>query len=247
MSYDVFADFYDNLTQNVDYRAKANYLCKLFERFNHDTGCTLDMACGTGTLTIELKKRGLDIFGADMSSEMLTQAQMKAFDEGLEILFLKQKMQSLTLYGTIDTCICTLDSISHLEGQVNVQKTFDKVSYYMEKGGLFVFDVNTIYKHEKILGNNTFVYDTDKVYCVWQNTYIEQQHRVKIELDFFIPENNFYRRESEIFSEYAYTRENIQNMLEKSGFKVLAVYNDMTFEEPGEDTQRMTFAAMKES
>ncbi len=245
MSYGVFAEFYDNLTQNVDYKAKADYLCSLFERFGHEPGCTLDMACGTGSLTLELKKRGIDIFGADMSAEMLTEAQMKAAENELDILFLRQKMQSLTLYGTIDTCICTLDSISHLEGRDNVRQTFDRVSYYMDEGGLFVFDVNTIYKHEKILGNNTFVYDTDKVYCVWQNTYSEGQHKVKIELDFFIPEGDMYYRESESFREYAYSEEDIREMLTESGFEVLAVYEDMTFESPRSDTQRMTFAARK--
>ena len=245
MSYGVFAQFYDNLTQNVDYKTKADYLCSLFERFNHDPGCMLDLACGTGTLTIELKKRGIDIFGADMSSEMLTEAQMKAFDEELEVLFLKQKMQSLTLYGTIDTCICTLDSISHLSGKKQVQQTFDRVSYYMEQGGLFVFDVNTIYKHERILADNTFVYDTDDVFCVWQNTYSDDLHKVRIELDFFIPEEGHYIRESESFSEYAYSRAEIEEMLINSGFEVLAVYEDMTFDEPKDDTQRMTFTARK--
>ena len=243
MSYGVFARFYDDLTLNVDYKAKADYLCDLFERFHHEPGCTLDMACGTGTLTIELKKRDIDVFGADMSSDMLTQAQMKAADEELDILFLKQKMQSLTLYGTIDTCVCTLDSISHLDGKTNVQKTFDRVSHYMEEGGLFVFDVNTVYKHEKILGDNTFVYDTDEVYCVWQNTYSKEDHKVLIELDFFVPEGEMYFKESESFCEYAYSEAEIGEMLEKSGFEVLAVFEDMTFAEPRSDTQRMTFAA----
>ena len=245
MSYGVFAQFYDNLTQNVDYKTKADYLCSLFEHFNHDPGCTLDLACGTGTLTIELKKRGIDVFGADMSSEMLTEAMAKATCDDLDIMFLRQKMQSLTLFGTIDTCICTLDSISHLSGHKQVQQTFDKVSYYMEPGGLFVFDVNTIFKHEKILSDNTFVYDTDDVFCVWQNTYTSNQHKVKIELDFFIPQNGHYIRESESFSEYAYSREEIENMLQLSGFEVLAVYEDMSFSEPKDDTQRMTFTARK--
>ncbi len=245
MSYGVFAEFYDGLTRNVDYKAKADYLCRLFERFAHEPGCTLDLACGTGSLTVEFKKRGIDVFGADMSSEMLTEAQMKAADEELDILFLKQKMQSLTLYGTIDTCVCTLDSISHLQGAREVQKTFDRVAYYMEQGGLFVFDVNTVYKHKEILGGNTFVYDTDEVFCVWQNTYSGEQHKVKIELDFFIPEEDHYIRERECFSEYAYAEEDIISMLENSGFETLAVYRDMTFEQPCEDTQRITFAARK--
>lgn len=245
MAYGVFAQFYDGLTLNVDYKAKADYLCELFRRFSHDTGDTLDLACGTGTLTLEMKRRGIDIYGADMSEDMLSLAQQKAYEEGLDVMFLRQKMQSLDLYGTINTCICTLDSISHLKGEDQVRQTFGRVACFMEKGGLFVFDVNTVYKHREILGSNTFVYDTDDVFCVWQNTYREHDHRVQIELDFFVPDGRVYSRSSESFCEYAYTQEHITQMLADSGFEVLAVYEDMTFESPKPDTQRMTFAARK--
>lgn len=245
MAYGIFAEFYDALTLNVDYKAKADYLCELFQKFNHSTGYTLDLACGTGTLTLELKKRGIDIYGADSSFEMLAEAKQKAAEQELDVLFLCQKMQSLDLYGTINTCICTLDSINHLSGAAQVQKAFNRVSLFMEKDGLFVFDVNTIFKHKQVLGNNAFVYDTDSVYCVWQNTLRDSDNSVKIDLDFFIPENKMYFRSSESFREYAYSVEDISGMLYSSGFDVIGVYHDMTFAPPREDTQRITFAAKK--
>lgn len=245
MAYGVFAEFYDGLTKNVDYTAKADYLCEIFKKSNHKTGYVLDLACGTGTLTAELKKRGLDIYGVDASFEMLAEANQKASEENLDILFLCQKMQTLDLFGTINTCVCTLDSINHLIGRNQVQKTFDRVSLFMEKDGIFVFDVNTVYKHRNILGNNTFIYDTDKVYCVWQNTYNDSDNSVTIDLDFFIPENKIYYRCSESFKEYAYPIEDIVKMLDTSGFDVTGIYCDMTFEAPHDDTQRITFAAKK--
>lgn len=245
MAYGIFAEFYDNLTENVDYSAKADYLCAIFQKFNHSTGYVLDLACGTGTLTMLLKKRGLDIYGADASFEMLAEAQQKASDEQLDILFICQKMQYLDLYGTINTCICTLDSINHLKGKEQVQKTFDRISMFMEKDGLFVFDVNTVYKHKEILGNNTFVYDTDKVYCVWQNTYKQQDNSVQIDLDFFIPDGKVYIRSSESFKEYAYSTDEIITMLDISGFDVVTFYQDMTFDMPSKSTQRITFVAKK--
>lgn len=245
MAYGVFAEFYDGLTQNVDYSAKADYLCCIFDKFNHRTGFVLDLACGTGTLTIELKKRGLDIYGADSSIEMLAEARRKADDENLEMLFICQKMQSLDLYGTINTCVCTLDSINHLTGSEQVQKAFNRVSAFMEKDGLFVFDVNTLYKHRTVLGNNTFVYDTDSVYCVWQNTFNDKENSTLIDLDFFIPENDVYFRCSESFKEYAYPTDEIEKMLDLSGFDVLGIYHDMIFDAPCDDTQRITFVAKK--
>lgn len=245
MSYNFFADYYDGLTDNVDYKKWAQYYLKLFERYGHQTGITLDLACGTGSLTLELAEMGVDIYGIDASAEMLSIAQEKMLDKELSLLFLRQKMQSIDLYGTINTCICSLDSINHLTNADDVQKTFDRVSLFMEKNGVFVFDVNTLYKHQQVLGNNTFVYDNDDVYCVWQNFLSDDRREVEIVLDFFEKIDNKYYRCSEGFKERAYTSEELTQMLEKAGFKLLDRFAELTFDKPVENTERVFYVAQK--
>lgn len=244
MAYEVFADYYDFLTDNVEYSRRAEYILELLRRYNHDSGLTLDLACGTGSLTLELKKRGVDIFGIDGSPDMLSVALQKASEENEQILYLCQPMQSIDLYGTIDTCICTLDSINHLTKPEDVRKTFSRVSLFMNKGGLFIFDVNTPYKHSQVLADNVFVFDTDTVYCVWQNTPAEE-NVTDITLDFFIPEGKVYNRITEEFSERAYREEELADMLRNAGFSVEAVLGDMTFSAPSETEQRIIFVARK--
>lgn len=244
--YSCFADFYDSLTQNVQYPERADYLLRLFERHDHRPGLTLDLACGTGSLTIELKKRGLDIFGADASEEMLTLAQQKACDADLEILFLHQHMQRLRLFGPVDTCICTLDSINHLNTEQDVVRTFCAVEKHLADDGLFVFDANTVFKHREILGENCFILENDQVFCAWQNRYSEKGNRVLITLDFFVPSGKHYERCSEQFPEYAYTREKTEEMLSRAGLRIEAVYDDMSFDEPTETTQREIYVIRKE-
>ena len=244
MSYGIFAEFYDELTQNVGYDRRAAYLAVLLAKFGHNAGLTLDLACGTGSLTLELAKLGIDIYGADASEEMLSVAQEKAAQANIDTLFLCQKMQELDLYGTIDTCVCSLDSINHLTDINDVQKAFEKVSLFMNKGGMFVFDVNTVYKHKEILADNTFVYDTDDVYCVWQNS-LKENNVVDIDLTFFVPDGESYFRYDESFSERAYTRDELTELLNKAGFEVQAVYGDMGFNEPRETEQRIIFVAKK--
>ena len=148
-SYAYFAGYYDELTRNVDYGKQADYLEALCHRLGHAPGLSLDLACGTGSLTVELCRRGWDIYGVDGSPEMLSAAMQKASEEGLHILFLCQKMQRIDLYGTVDTVVCTLDSINHLTSPQDVQRTFDRVSLFLNPGGYFIFDANTIYKHVK--------------------------------------------------------------------------------------------------
>ena len=246
LSYSYFADFYDGLTNNVNYNSYAKYILSIAQKYNHNMGITLDLACGTGTLTVLLKKMGVDIYGIDGSAEMLSVAQEKAVNNDISgMLFLCQKMQNIDLYGTIDTCICTLDSINHITNIENVQKTFSKVSFFMNPKALFIFDVNTIYKHNEILANNTFVYDTKDVYCVWQNTLAKDKRTVEMSLDFFENIDGVYRRYSENFKERAYTHEEICSMLEKAGFKLLDVFEEMTFNKPTPKSQRNIYVAEK--
>lgn len=244
-AYSVFAQYYDTLTKNVEYLKWADYLLELMKQLGHEPGLTVDLACGTGSLTLELFRRGIDIYGVDASVAMLSEAREKCVEAEADILFLCQKIQDLDLYGTVDTAICTLDSLNHLHSREDVQKAFLKVSLFMNPGGWFLFDMNTPYKHEKILGDNTFVYDMDEVYCVWQNHYSRPNHKVEIQLDFFQREEEAYFRSSESFFELAYPSEMILEMLKESGFENILLYEPFTFDLPGNDSQRIMYAARK--
>lgn len=241
-SYVSFAQFYDGLMEDANYKERCNYILELAKRHNHEMGLTLDLACGTGSLTRELCRKGIDVYGIDASAEMLCEAMQKSAEEGLDILYLKQKMQNLDLYGTINTCICTLDSINHMTRVEDVRKAFDRVGLFMDNDGLFIFDVNTVYKHRKVLADNTFVLENDKVYCVWQNT-LEDNDIVNITLDFFEEEDGAYYRSGENFCERAYSDEILRNLLAEAGFEVEAVYGDMSFKKPADDEQRTIYVA----
>ena len=240
--YRIFSQFYDNLTFNVDYKKRADYIQSVLSLCGHEMGLTLDLACGTGSLTVELKRRGVDIFGIDGSYDMLSIAMDKAYDEELEMLFLCQQMENLDLYGTIDTCICTLDSLNHITDQAKLQRVFDKVALFMNPDGTFLFDVNTVYKHQNILCNNTFVYDTEDVYCVWQNS-LKENNIVNIDLDLFEREGEVFRRHSEHFKERAYEIDDLKEMLTRSGFEIVGVYNDMTTDPLSDNADRAVFVA----
>lgn len=244
-SYTAFARYYDSLTLNVNYPERAEYLCNLFSRYSHNAGITLDLACGTGSLTVELAKRGLDIYGIDGSMSMLSVAQQKAADNDLNILFLCQQMQHIDLYGTVDTVICALDSINHLTSEKDVQSAFQRVSLFLNEDGFFVFDVNTIYKHKFVLANNTFVYDTDDVFCVWQNNYESKNNRVGISLDFFARDDEVYHRSSEHFFERAYSTEQLISMLNQVGLELVHIYGDLSFQEPNDKSERLVFVTKK--
>ncbi len=247
MSYEAFASYYDGLMQNVGYEKRAEYFCSLAERVGHTPGLALDLACGTGSLTLALARRGWDIYGVDASPAMLSVAQEKAAQEGVSLLFLCQPMQKLDLYGTVNTVICTLDSLNHLTEEEELAETFRRVSLFLEPGGWFFFDTNTIYKHREILKDHVFVFDTDEVYCVWQNQYdpAGEKEQVEITLDFFEKQGDKYLRSREQFYERAYPTATLCRLLQEAGLEPVHRFEDLTFDPPAADSQRMVYAARK--
>lgn len=245
--YSVFARYYDELTANIDYRKRAEYFHRIIQQFKTTKeNILLDLACGTGSISEEMARLGYDVIGIDNSEEMLGIAIEKKFDSGLPIQYLCQDMRKLDMFGTIDVTICALDSINHLDNIDDVKKVFSRVSLFAEPNGLFIFDVNTLYKHRKILANNTFTYETDNVYCVWENSLNEKTDEVKMNLEFFeLTANGLYERSSDSFSEKAYSTELIDKLLTETGFEILVRYDDDTFSPPNTATQRLVYAARK--
>lgn len=243
--YSTFARYYDSLTANIDYKKRAGYFHEIIKRYKNTEGTILlDLACGTGSISEEMAKIGYDVIGVDYSDEMLGIALDKKFDSGLNIQYLCQDMRKLDLYGSMDITICALDSINHLNSLADVKKVFKNVALFSEPQGLFIFDINTLYKHRNVLANNTFTYETDNVFCVWENTLVEDTDEVKMNLEFFeLEENGLYSRTSDSFSEKAYSEESIEELLRECGFELLAKFGDDSFSPPACNSQRIVYAA----
>lgn len=183
-AYGCFADVYDTLTSNIDYKELAGYYDRIITSHGGKKGILLDLACGTGSMSMQLSALGYDVIGVDLSTEMLSVAKEKPHKN---IEYLCQDMCELDMYGTIDVTVCVLDSINHLDSKEDILRCFKSVSLFCDPKGLFVFDINTVRKHREVLADNTFVYDMEKVYCVWQN-YLDsdsEDSRVDIALDIF--------------------------------------------------------------
>lgn len=242
--YSEFAYSYDILMQNVDYQKRTDYLYSLFEKFDRAPTLMLDLACGTGEFSNRFANKGVSVIGVDISYDMLSVAREKSAEQQNDILYLCQDAAELDLYGTVDGAICCLDSLNHITDYGDFCSAIARVSLFLEKDRLFIFDLNTEYKHSCVLGNNTFVIDTNDVYCVWQNEY-QGNNTVEINLDFFTREDNVYLRTGESFCERAYTSAEIENALNKAGLKTEAIYEEMTQNEPCDTTQRVVYVTRK--
>ncbi len=243
--YSCFAQYYDCLTDDVDYNKKTAHLLKLFKKYGKTPTLLLDLACGTGGFSNCFAQNGVEVIGVDMSEEMLGLARENSAEMELDVLYLCQKAQELDLYGTVDGAVCCLDSLNHITNYKDFCKAIEKVSLFLEKDCLFIFDLNTEYKHREILGDNVFVIENDDVYCVWANKYKEKTATVEVLLDFFVKSGDSYYRESEQFTEKAYTNEQVKTACEKAGLEILEIFDDYTLKPLNDKSQRAVVVARK--
>lgn len=244
-SYNEFSKYYDILTQNVDYKVRSDYISGFFKTFGIYGGKMLDLACGSGSFSIEFAKMGYNVVGVDLSEDMLTIAQEKAFENGVDISFIKSDMRSYCDAERFDSAVCCLDSINHLTNKNDVQTTFNNACESLKQGGVFVFDVNTVYKHQSVLADKTFVFDEDDFYLVWDNEAIDDRE-IRILIDIFVFNGTNYDRFSEEFCERAYDTDELIKMLKTAGFVDISVYDELTHDKEKENSERLYFVCRKE-
>lgn len=242
--YAALAEFYDRLMGETDYEGRASYLLQVmaYHGLSHPE-MLLDLACGSGNLTVVLAEMGIDMIGVDGSGDMLAKAQMKPQTFENPILYLQQDMRELDLYGTVNGAVCGLDGLNHLLSTADIKKVLQRLRLFIEPGGLFVFDANTVYKHREVLANNAFVFEEADFMCVWQNRLLPRTCEVDMQLDFFVDNGEGYDRYTDEVRERAYSVSTWKRMLQECGFDLLAVYGDMTMDPPSEDEERIVLVA----
>ena len=247
-SYGFLAESYDQLTTDVDYPGLADYLQRHFARAKLPVHTVLDLACGTGSLTRELARRGYETSGADLSEEMLAVAQEKAAGLGggvIPPLFLHQSMDRLDLYGTIDACVCCLDSVNYVTRPERLRRAFQRVHLFLMPGGIFVFDIDTPEKLRAMDGQ-IFLDETEGTFCVWRGEWSQRRRMCTFAMDIFRRDEGHWLRGQELHEEYAYTPEELEEYLRQAGFREIRQYGDRTLRRPKAGAQRIFFAARKD-
>lgn len=247
MAYEFLAGCYDALTEDVDYSRWADYLERHFARARLPVRTVLDLACGTGSLTAELARRGYEMIGVDLSPEMLAQAAEKCRDlPGEAPILLQQPMDRLDLYGTIDACVCCLDSVNYVTRPQVLARAFQRVHLFLMPGGVFVFDINTPDKLRGLDGQ-IFLDEREDLYCAWRAEYSRRRRICTYGMDIFRREaDGRWDRAEEIHEEYAYEPAELVELLRQAGFREIRQYGAFRMRAPKAGAERIFFAARKD-
>ncbi len=243
-AYEALAFSYDRLTRDVDYEATVDFYYEILRQEGLCPRTAVDLACGTGSVTAILAKRGLEVTGVDLSEDMLTVAQQKVWDLEKQPRFICQSLQALYLPRGVDLAVCALDSLDYVTEPADCAQAIKRVYKALNPGGIFIFDVNTPEKLRAMDGQ-VFLDEDDDVYCVWRGEFDEQTNICSYGMDLFQRKGMLWERSFEEHREYAYSREELVGYLKDAGFTHIRVYADRKLEDPREGEQRIYIKGRK--
>lgn len=237
-AYTDFASVYDELMDDTPYEEWCEFLMEVFRRYGADSEQTdhagekamdknlaqerntvLDLGCGTGTLTELLARRGYDMIGVDNAPEMLQIAMEKRERSGLDILYLLQDMRELELYGTVGAAVSVCDSLNYLLDEEDIVQTFERVNTYLYPQGIFVFDFNTVYKYQTVIGDATIAENREDCSFIWENYYHEEQEINEYDLTIFVAEGRTVFGADETADAGDWTADGPKEQTEESRFR----------------------------
>lgn len=249
MTYENFAALYDELMRDVPYDQWVNFVKKQKEALGLSGKKFLDLACGTGELSLRLAREGFDVTGVDLSTEMLTIAQEKAERSGQRLFLVQQDMTEIEGIGEFDMVGIFCDSLNYLQSEAAVKKTFERVYYHLIPGGIFIFDVHSLYKMSELFINQTYAFNGVEISYIWQCFEGEHPYSVEHELTFFKlnPNTAQYQRYDELHFQRTFPIDYYVQWLRNAGFDILSVTADFTNHEPEKESERIFFTAQKKS
>ena len=248
-AYEKFAQVYDLFMDNIDYEGWAEYVTDRLREYEITDGLVLELGCGTGTMTGLLAGKGYDMIGVDNSEEMLAEAMEKRVESGQDILYLLQDMREFELYGTVRAVISVCDSVNYITEPEELQEVFRLVNNYLDPKGVFVFDFNTRYKYEEILGDRTIAENREECSFIWDNYYYEDEKINEYDLSLFIEtdkDSGLYRKYEETHYQRAYTLEEMKKLIKKSGLEFVTAYDAFSKNAPTDTSERIYVVAREQ-
>lgn len=242
--YTDFASVYDILMEHIPYDEWTDYIDSIMKDYGIDKGLVLELGCGTGAMTRRMAARGYDMIGIDMSEEMLSLARQRSEGKEDGILYLCQDMREFELYGTVAAVFCVCDTINYMLSSEDLSKVFRLVANYLDSGGLFIFDMDTVYLYEEVLGDNTSIMKHESGDFIWENSFYPDEIINEVNLTlFFKQEHSLYRKHEETHIRRAYSTDTIKCLLDEAGLDMLGAYHELTDEDPREDSERIYIIA----
>lgn len=239
-----FAEVYDILMDHISYEDWADYVSSILRREGIHSGIVLELGCGTGKMTRQMAMKGYEMIGIDTSEEMLSIARDYSDRTQDGILYLCQDMREFELYGTVSAVICVCDSMNYMLTEEDLKKVFRLVNNYLDPGGIFIFDMDTPYAYQEVMGDTTFAMNREEGSFIWENTFYPEEMINEVELTLFVSrDNGLYEKMEETHVRKTYSLDTLRELIEEAGLEWVAAYDELSEEKPKRDSERVYIVA----
>ncbi len=256
-AYTGFASVYDMFMDDIPYEEWCAYVCELLSEYKITSGIVLDLGCGTGKFTELMAGQGYDMIGVDIAEEMLSIAMERKAASGRDILYLLQDMREFELYGTVAAVVSICDSMNYITGDEELLQVFRLVNNYLDPGGLFIFDLNTVHKYRDLLGESVIAENREDGSFIWENFYDPESRMNEYDLTLFIKADadgghdtvqescNIYQKYEETHYQRAYSLEEIRSLLKQAGMQFVTAYDAFTHNPVQDESERIYVIAQE--
>ena len=210
--YNNFSYYYDLMMESVDY----DIFVDIVKKHIPIDKTILDAGCGTGNVSIPLKKLGYNVVGIDNSTDMLTICMDKQVECGINFPIYDNNIEEDLGTELFDSVISFLDVINY----VDYKKAFKNIYNVLKKGGIFIFDVND-YNYQESMKGYTEEDSNDLFSYTWK-ILDNGIGSIKHDLTIKTKDNSF----NEIHYQTTYKKEVYIKELESLGFKVEVLTED---------------------
>src|SRR5699024_7005792 len=157
MVYEQLAHVYDRLMSDAPYKQWVSFTNTIFETFNVKPNHIVDLGCGTGEITCLLAEAGYQMTGVDFSTDMLVAAEQKSGSARLPVQWIHQDLRALSVFENVEVAISYCDVLNYITSESDLHLVFTHVNEALKPGGLFIFDIHSLYYVENDMVNQTFI------------------------------------------------------------------------------------------
>ncbi len=237
--YSLIASIYDSMMRHVSYPEWADYYETIFRRSGYNVFDVHDIACGTGSLLIELFQKGYNLSGSDLSPEMIQIARKKCARLGLDIPWSVETMDAPRPAERYDAFICSYDSINYLTTESEWLSCFSSAYTALRPNGIFVFDISTESNSKQ---NFDQALEIDRLNRFKRISMYNERERIQINRIELTLHSRIFAEEHR---QRIYRLDEVLAMIGKSRFRIEGMYDHFTFDEGTEESERIHFVLKK--
>jgi len=247
--YSQFAHVYDVFMEDAPYDQWVSFTKDICDKYDSSPKKVIDLGCGTGEISLRLANKGYVVTGVDLSQDMLTIADQKSQEQGLEVTWIKQDLRTLEGISGFDLAVSYCDVINYIPELEDLRNTFENIYHSLKEDGLLIFDVHDVEYVKNDLIEHTFSDVNDEMAYIWNCFGSEHPGEMFHELTFFLKQGDHYIRFDEDHHQRTYKPSVFRNILEEIGFVNINIYHDFNCRNEKQETfsERNFIVAQKQS